>query len=75
MSTNKARQPEKKTRPVARVRRWGGRALLYFAFVVAILYSLFPPIAMAADTVGANIAALIAIVGGSPIGQIGRAHV
>jgi multiple sugar transport system permease protein len=50
------------------MRSWGGRALLYFAFVVAILYSLFPPIAMAADTVGANIAALIAIVGGSPIG-------
>jgi len=49
------------------MRRWGGRALLYFAFIVAILYSLFPPIAMAADTVGANIAALIAIVGGAHI--------
>ncbi len=49
------------------MRRWGGRALLYFAFMVAILYSLFPPIAMAADTVGANIAALIAIIGGAHI--------
>jgi multiple sugar transport system permease protein len=49
------------------MRRWGGRALLYFAFIVAILYSLFPPIAMAADTVGANIAALFAVIGGSPI--------
>jgi len=68
MSTNGARQPERKTRPVARVRRWGGRVLLYFAFLVAILYSLFPPIAMMADTIGANIAALFAIVGGSPIG-------
>jgi multiple sugar transport system permease protein len=67
MSTNKARQPERKTRPVARKRIWGGRALLYLAFIVAILYSLFPPIAMAADTVGANIAALIAIIGGAPI--------
>jgi len=69
MSTNKARQPERKTRPLARERRWGGRVLLYFAFMVAILYSLFPPIAMAADTVGANIAALIAIIGGAPIGR------
>jgi len=49
------------------MRRWGGRGLLYFAFMVAILYSLFPPIAMAADTVGANIAALIAIIGGAQI--------
>ena len=66
MSTNKARQPERKMRPVGRKRRWGGRALLYFAFLVAILYSLFPPIAMAADTVGANLAALFAIIGGTP---------
>ena len=49
------------------MRSWGGRALLYFAFVVAILYSLFPPIAMAADTVGANLAALFAVIGGAPI--------
>jgi multiple sugar transport system permease protein len=67
MSTNEATQPERKTRPAARKRGWGGRVLLYLAFVVAILYSLFPPIAMAADTVGANIAALIAIVGGASI--------
>jgi multiple sugar transport system permease protein len=53
---------------VTRMRSLGGRALLYLAFIVAILYSLFPPIAMAADTVGANIAALIAIIGGAPIG-------
>jgi multiple sugar transport system permease protein len=67
MSTNdKARQPERKTRPVAGTRRWGGRVLLYLAFIVAILYSLFPPIAMAADSVGANIAALFAMMGGSP---------
>jgi multiple sugar transport system permease protein len=69
MSTNKARQPERKTHPVAREKRWGGRVLLYFAFLVAILYSLFPPIAMAADTVGANIAALIAIIGGAPLSR------
>jgi len=49
------------------MRRWGGRALLYIAFTVAILYSLFPPIAMAADTVGANLAALIAIIGGAQV--------
>jgi multiple sugar transport system permease protein len=68
MSTNKATQPERKTRPAADMKRLGGRALLYLAFIVAILYSLFPPIAMAADTVGGNIAALIAIVGGAPLG-------
>ena len=51
------------------MKRWGGRALLYFAFMVAILYSLFPPIAMAADTVGANIAALIAIIGGAHVAR------
>jgi multiple sugar transport system permease protein len=50
------------------MRRRGGRALLYLAFMVAILYSLFPPIAMAADTVGANIAALITIIGGAHVG-------
>jgi len=66
MSTSRA-EPEKKTRPAARTQSWVGRALLYFAFVVAILYSLFPPIAMAADTVGANIAALIAIIGGAHV--------
>jgi len=56
-----------------RARRWIGRALLYVAFLVAILYSLFPPIAMAADTVGANLAALIAIIGGAhPIAGGGR---
>lgn len=66
MSTNKPKQPERKTRPAAHVKRLGGKALLYLAFIVAILYSLFPPIAMAADTVGANLAALIAIVGGAP---------
>lgn len=48
--------------------RWGGRVLLYLAFLVAILYSLFPPIAMVADTIGANIAALFAIIGGAPFG-------
>lgn len=42
--------------------------LLYCAFTVAILYSIFPPIAMAADTVGANLAALFAVMGGEPIG-------
>jgi multiple sugar transport system permease protein len=67
MST-KAAQPEKKTRPAAGMSRWGGRALLYLAFMVAILYSLFPPIAMAADTIGANLAALFAVIGGEPIG-------
>jgi multiple sugar transport system permease protein len=54
-------------RPAARPRGGGGWVLLYFAFMVAILYSLFPPIAMAADTVGANLAALIAIIGGAPL--------
>lgn len=55
------------------MRRRGGRALLYFAFIVAILYSLFPPIAMVADTVGANIAALFAIIGGAPLAHGTRA--
>jgi multiple sugar transport system permease protein len=67
VSTDEER-PEKKTPSGARARRWGGRALLYLAFIVAILYTLFPPIAMAADTVGANIAALFAMMGGAPIG-------
>jgi multiple sugar transport system permease protein len=65
MSTNRAGQPEK-TPPAARTRRWGGRALLYLALIVAILYSLFPPIAMALDASGANIAALFAMIGGAP---------
>jgi multiple sugar transport system permease protein len=67
MST-KASPPESETRPSGSVRRWGGRLLLYLAFIVAILYSLFPPVAMVADTVGANIAALFAIIGGAPMG-------
>lgn len=61
MPTDKAREPEKsKRRPPGGMRRWGGRALLYLGFLVAILYSLFPPIAMGFDAAGANIAALIA---------------
>lgn len=68
MSIDETRQPEKKARPVAGIRSWGGRALFYVALLVAILYSIFPPIAMAADTVGANIAALFAMMGGAPIG-------
>ncbi|MDG6915226.1 MAG: ABC transporter permease subunit [Nitrososphaerota archaeon] len=57
-------RPEAKARATPRKRRPGGRALLYLAFVAAALYSLFPPIAMALDAAGANIAALITILGG-----------
>jgi multiple sugar transport system permease protein len=64
MSTDKEER-----RPAARTRSWGRRALLYLAFTVAILYSLFPPIAMAADTVGANLAALIAMIGGAHVAR------
>lgn len=53
------RQPARDGRPY-------GKVLLYLGFFFAILYSLFPPIAMALDAAGANIAALIAIIGGVP---------
>lgn len=58
-------RPGGKTGTGAPKRRPGGRALLYLAFAVATLYSLFPAIAMALDAAGANIAALITIVGGA----------
>jgi ABC-type glycerol-3-phosphate transport system permease component len=69
MATNEARQPEGKARPVARKRRRGERVFLYLVFVVAILYSVFPLIAMSFDAAGANIAALFAMMGGAPFSR------
>jgi len=74
VSADETGQRERHTRQVARMRGWVGRSLTYLAFPVAILYSLFPPIAMAADAAGANLAALFALnnpaaIGGAPGSQ------
>jgi multiple sugar transport system permease protein len=59
--------PERAARPRTTQGRLGRKVLLYIAFTVATLYSIFPPVAMACDAAGANIAALIAIIGGAPV--------
>src|SRR3984893_7597763 len=65
-----ARRPS--TRRMKRRRR--PRPLLYIAFLLATLYTLYPPIAMGLDGVDANIAALFAgnnivLIAGVPFPQ------
>jgi len=48
-----------KSRVMSRPRKIASRLLLYFALLVAVLYTAYPIIATAADGFGANIAALM----------------